>query len=297
MLLRYAQRAYLSKVQPLQCSFFATKKTAPKTKDYSKLTHYEILNINPSANQKQLKLAYYELAKKFHPDTYRGTDTEYFKYIQKAYETLKNPEKRKEYDFKSGQSQEGMYTAAPSGEGSTGEDAKKKGHFEDIEVDENMNFDEEYSKFFGKPREHTPEEIVVQEHIFLKQLNREERMRFEYTHFRNNIDLNVLKFAHQQGYDDTLKDVIHLANKRVEMTDEVKQRMKEAEEKKGSYRLTLIKMALVGILIPTLMIAFHKRMSADKDRFKKLVEFARAAEEAEIRQVQQSFIFDDDKKK
>ena len=94
--------------------------------------------------------------------------------------TEKNPEKRKEYDMKNGLGlQDGMYNPEAAS-GSSSKDDKKKGHFEDIEVDENMNFDEEYAKFFGKAREHTPEEIVVQEHPFLEQLNREERMRYEY---------------------------------------------------------------------------------------------------------------------
>ena len=204
MILRYIQRSHLLKSRQTPCSFFATKKATAnkdKGKDYSQLTYYEILNTSPNATQKQLKASYYELAKKFHPDTYRGTDTEFFKYIQKAYETLKNPEKRKEYDMKNGLGlQDGMYNPEAAS-GSSSKDEKKKGHFEDIEVDENMNFDEEYAKFFGKAREHTPEEIVVQEHPFLEQLNREERMRYEYASFRNNLDLNILRFAHQKGYE------------------------------------------------------------------------------------------------
>jgi DnaJ-class molecular chaperone len=58
--------------------------------------YYEILQIEKTASQDQIKQSYKRLAKIHHPD--RGGDKEMFQKIQMAYETLSDDQKRKEYD-------------------------------------------------------------------------------------------------------------------------------------------------------------------------------------------------------
>jgi len=58
--------------------------------------YYEILQIEKTATQVQIKHSYKRLAKIHHPD--RGGDKEMFQKIQMAYETLSDDQKRKEYD-------------------------------------------------------------------------------------------------------------------------------------------------------------------------------------------------------
>lgn len=61
---------------------------------------YKILKVKPAATQDEIKKAYYALAKKWHPDFYKGdSDGSEFKRIQKAYEVLSNPHSRQTYDI------------------------------------------------------------------------------------------------------------------------------------------------------------------------------------------------------
>jgi curved DNA-binding protein len=52
--------------------------------------------VAETASEKEIKNAYKALAKKYHPD--QGGDENKFKEINEAYDTLKNSEKRQEYD-------------------------------------------------------------------------------------------------------------------------------------------------------------------------------------------------------
>ena len=60
------------------------------------MDHYETLGVQRDAGEKDIKKAYRKLASKHHPD--KGGDQEEFKKIQKAYETLSDPQKKAEYD-------------------------------------------------------------------------------------------------------------------------------------------------------------------------------------------------------
>lgn len=57
---------------------------------------YNILNVDKNATKDEIKKQYKKLALKHHPD--RGGDPEMFKKISEAYQTLSDPNKRREYD-------------------------------------------------------------------------------------------------------------------------------------------------------------------------------------------------------
>lgn len=57
---------------------------------------YDVLGVEPSASQEEIRRAYRKLALRNHPD--KGGDPEKFKEISSAYKVLSNPEKRSVYD-------------------------------------------------------------------------------------------------------------------------------------------------------------------------------------------------------
>ena len=78
--------------------------------------YYALLGLHPSASAIEIRRAYRELSKRYHPDT---TDlppalaTAKFQQLNEAYATLSNPERRLTYDLKIGYSRLSVIQAPP----------------------------------------------------------------------------------------------------------------------------------------------------------------------------------------
>lgn len=70
-------------------------------------SYYALLGLHPSASSLEIRRAYRELSKRYHPDTTdlpAQTATAKFQQLNEAYATLSNPERRVVYDQKIGYS-------------------------------------------------------------------------------------------------------------------------------------------------------------------------------------------------
>jgi DnaJ-class molecular chaperone len=62
------------------------------------MSHYEILGCHPASSPDEIKRAYYQAARKYHPDKNSGQDED-FKKIAQAYAILSDPNKKSQYDL------------------------------------------------------------------------------------------------------------------------------------------------------------------------------------------------------
>ncbi|XP_001363400.1 dnaJ homolog subfamily A member 3, mitochondrial isoform X1 [Monodelphis domestica] len=126
------------KFYPLICtSPFHTSSPSSAKDDY-----YQILGVPRTASQKEIKKAYYQLAKKYHPDTNKDDPKakEKFSQLAEAYEVLSDEVKRKQYD---------TYGSAgfDSGTGSSGQSYWRGGPT----VDPEELFRKIFGEFSGSP--------------------------------------------------------------------------------------------------------------------------------------------------
>lgn len=114
------------------------------------IDYYKILGVEPNADDKAIKTAYRKLAHKYHPDINKEPGAEdKFKEVAEAYEVLKNPEKRAEFDQLRQFNQQGGSFRAPPNWQNTHSD-NQNFHFES-----NGDFSDFFESIFGGGRTHS----------------------------------------------------------------------------------------------------------------------------------------------
>ncbi|KAL5288379.1 DNAJA3 family protein [Megaselia abdita] len=105
--------------KPILSRLFHSSNANFQSKDY-----YKILGVAKNSSSKDIKKAYYQLAKQYHPDTNKSDKnaSQKFQEVSEAYEVLSDDTKRKEYDTY-GQTSENMARNGGGGFHRAGADA------------------------------------------------------------------------------------------------------------------------------------------------------------------------------
>lgn len=108
--------------------------------------YYKVLGVDRKAPAKEIKKAYYQLAKKYHPDTNKDDPNagKKFQEVSEAYEVLSDETKRREYDMY-GQTSEQMGRAGGGG----GARAGPEGFSQSWQYQSTINPEELFRKIFG----------------------------------------------------------------------------------------------------------------------------------------------------
>lgn len=106
--------------------------------------YYKILGVAKNSSSKDIKKAYYALAKQFHPDTNKGDpdSSKKFQEVSEAYEVLSDDTKRREYDTY-GQTSEQM------NRNGTGHPRGPQGFSQDWQFRSTVDPEELFRKIFG----------------------------------------------------------------------------------------------------------------------------------------------------
>lgn len=104
----------------------------PNTSDRgmpSHSTHYALLGLHPSASAIEIRRAYRQLSKRYHPDTTdlpQAIATAKFQQLNEAYATLSNPERRMQYDLQINYSRLYVVQASPHNNRAVGNSQVRK---------------------------------------------------------------------------------------------------------------------------------------------------------------------------
>lgn len=116
------------------------------------MNYYEILGVIPESDIAAIKSAYRKLARKFHPDV-NPQGARKFKEISKAYDTLSDETKRKQYDTLNG-----IFKAEAPKEEPEQEKSQNKAPQKNTEKN-HKNFSKMFESLFETPKQEAPKPI------------------------------------------------------------------------------------------------------------------------------------------
>ena len=118
--------------------------------------YYQILGVEPSSGDAEIKTAYRRMARKYHPDVSKAAGAEEkFKSVNEAYEALRDPAKRKSYDqLRAGGYRPGDQVRQPQGGFHPGQGAGGQPDFEEIFAGGGAGggFSDFFESMFGRQR-------------------------------------------------------------------------------------------------------------------------------------------------
>jgi len=261
-------------------------------KDFLKLDFYSILNVKKSASEKEIRISYFHLAKKFHPDKFKGP-AEIFKKISDAYNTLKDPHKREEYDrimrFKLKKKFKEHTEETIKKEGNKMQDYSK---YE--EEFKKLNIDKLFYKFTKSKIKSNLEDIKVfkpilekkmskreyQIHLFFKTLKEEQIKNNSVSYkFYKKVGMIKEELNTEKNYEELVKEQVGRIKNKQKIEDEIKKNEKLEKEKEDNENLRTKRMLYYLLIVYMIVFVFvlykrhenNRKMLEEEKKFKEKI--------------------------
>ena len=239
--------------------FFCNKTKIEK--EFLKLDYYSILKVNSNSSTNEIRKSYFQLAKKFHPDKYKGT-SEIFKKITEAYKILKDEKKREEYNKKMRINMNIKYKYSSNKKDNEEEqqNSKYEKDFEKLNINQKSKPNIDEIKIIKGAVEKKLSKRQYQLHLLTIKVREAEMKRksLKYEIYKNMGLITDEENKSNDSYDKLVKDELkNIKNKityKEEINENIQKEKKEDEVSINSTRNTLYYIFTIYFLIAILIL-------------------------------------------
>lgn len=179
--------------------------------------HYRTLGVQRDADLRTIKAKYRDLAKRYHPDVYRG-DQQVFRQVQAAYRVLASPRQRMAYDQTLPTSGTSHSQNNSDENEDLSDDYKAKATSGDFYKDlnsvkrERRDVESEHAKFFSKKMTTDFGQTQVQEDQAVAGFSKEDKARAQFVADRTESKFSKLQKGNKREFDQTIEETIEILN-------------------------------------------------------------------------------------
>lgn len=156
------------------------------------MSYYDILEVDISASEKEIKKSYKRLVKKYHPDVYKGNldfAEQKIKEINEAYDILSNSESRKQYDNELSQDNYGYNNSTPPDFSNSNDSFNRKSNTPSYEDLYKYDYYKKYTtNYYGVDKSNEKNDS------FYRDMNHFNTVRFKLTPFSLVLIIIILIF-------------------------------------------------------------------------------------------------------
>jgi curved DNA-binding protein CbpA len=258
-------------------------------KNFLKLDYYSILNLDSNAKDLEIKKNYLHLAKKFHPDKFKGSP-EIFKKISDAYYTLKDPIKREDYNKRLKIKRKRKYKEKQHKKENQEKENTVMQEFSKYEEDfKKINIEKEFTQFTKTKIKTTPDEIKTfredmeknmtkreyQIRQFLNAVQEEQKKNksISYQFYKSIGLVNEEKLKSNKSYDQLVKDEINKIKNKFKINEEIKieeKKMKEESDKEDKSLIHLVYSLFILYVIVICYVLYKRQINKKLEEQMKL---------------------------